>query len=139
MSQPPTLILETAVYASDLNAAEAFYGGLLGLERIVRSGERHVFYRCGSGILLIFNPDATEVADTRSPWPVPPHGARGPGHLCFAAEPIGLEAWKDRLVAAGIAIEAELRWPSGGRSFYFRDPAGNSLEIAEARIWGSPS
>jgi catechol 2,3-dioxygenase-like lactoylglutathione lyase family enzyme len=35
----------------------------------------------------------------------------------------------------GIAVEAEVTWPGGGRSLYFRDPAGNSLEIAEARIW----
>ncbi|MGN6582964.1 MAG: glyoxalase/bleomycin resistance/extradiol dioxygenase family protein, partial [Rhizobiaceae bacterium] len=25
---------------------------------------------------------------------------------------------------------------SGGRSIYFRDPAGNSIEFAEPRIWG---
>ena len=26
-------------------------------------------------------------------------------------------------------------WPGGGQSFYVRDPAGNSVEFAEARIW----
>ncbi|TNC73729.1 VOC family protein [Rubellimicrobium roseum] len=133
---PPALILETAIYAEDLDAAEAFYGDVLGLARISRVGRRHVFYRCGPGVLLIFNPAETEVVDPASPLPVPPHGARGPGHLCFAAEPLGLAAWRARLEAAGIAIEAETDWPSGGRSFYFRDPAGNSLEVAEARIWG---
>jgi catechol 2,3-dioxygenase-like lactoylglutathione lyase family enzyme len=30
------------------------------------------------------------------------------------------------------------RRPRGGRSFYFRDPAGNSLELATPRIWGLP-
>ena len=48
-------ILETALYVDDLDAAEAFYGELLGLERVLRAGDRHVFYRCGPGILLIFN------------------------------------------------------------------------------------
>jgi catechol 2,3-dioxygenase-like lactoylglutathione lyase family enzyme len=135
MSDAPSLILETAVYVDDLEAADAFYGGLLGLASIGRMAGRHLFYRCGAGVLLVFDPKATEVVDPKSPFPVPPHGARGPGHLCFAAEPLGLGAWRERLEGAGVAIEAEVTWPGGGRSVYFRDPAGNSLEVAEARIW----
>jgi catechol 2,3-dioxygenase-like lactoylglutathione lyase family enzyme len=133
--EPPALILETAVYVDDLGAAEAFYEGVLGLERIGRVPGRHVFYRAGAGVLLVFNPAATEVVDPKSPLPVPAHGARGPGHLCFAAEPLGIEAWRERLVADGVVVEAEVSWPNGARSFYFRDPAGNSLEVAEARLW----
>lgn len=136
MAEPPRLVLESALYAEDLDAAEAFYGGALGLERIGRVPGRHVFFRCGPGVLLIFNPAATEVVDPKSPLPVPTHGARGPGHLAFAAEPLGLEAWRERIELRGITVEAEVEWPGGGRSFYFRDPAGNSLEVAEARIWG---
>ena len=37
-----------------------------------------------------------------------------------------------------MTIEQEVDWPRGGRSFYFRDPAGNSLELATPRIWGLP-
>lgn len=135
MTDAPSLILETAIYVDDLGAAEGFYGGVLGLERIGRAEGRHVFYRVGPGVLLVFRPEATEVVDPASPLPVPPHGARGPGHLCFAAEPLGIGAWRERLAASGVAIEAEVAWPGGGRSVYFRDPAGNSLEVAEARIW----
>ena len=135
MPEPPSLILESALYVDDLDAAEVFYGGVLGLEGIGRAPGRHAFFRCGPGILLIFDPSATEVADPRSPIAVPPHGARGPGHLCFAAEPLGLDAWRERLITSGIAIESEVEWPGGGRSIYLRDPAGNSLEVAEARIW----
>jgi catechol 2,3-dioxygenase-like lactoylglutathione lyase family enzyme len=138
VSEAPELILETAIYVDDLDAAEAFYGGVLGLSRIGRVPGRHVFFRCGAGVLLVFDPAATEVVDPKSPLPVPPHGARGPGHLCFAAEPLGLDAWRERLVARGVEVEAEVTWPGGGRSFYFRDPAGNSLEVAEARIWDRP-
>ena len=43
--------------------------------------------------------------------------------------------WKAALEASGVAIEADFRWPSGGRSIYFRDPSGNSLEFAEPKIW----
>ena len=135
MSAVPSHILETAVYVDDLGAAEAFYGGLLGLEMIGRAPGRHVFFRCGAGVLLVFDPAATEVVDPSARIAVPPHGARGPGHLCFAAEPLGIEGWRERLAELGIEVEAEVTWPGGGRSLYFRDPAGNSLEIAEARIW----
>lgn len=135
MTEAPSAVLESAVYVDDLDAAEAFYGGRLGLPLIGRVAGRHAFFRCGAGVVLVFRPDATEVVDPASPLAVPPHGARGPGHLCFAAEPLGIDAWRERLVQRGIALESEVTWPWGGRSLYFRDPAGNSLEIAEARIW----
>jgi catechol 2,3-dioxygenase-like lactoylglutathione lyase family enzyme len=135
MVDAPAMVLESALYADDLDAAEAFYAGRLGLEVITRGPGRHVFFRCGAGVVLVFNPAATEVSDPRSPLAVPTHGARGRGHLCFAAEPLGIERWRDRLGEACVPIEAEVSWPNGARSLYFRDPAGNSLEIAEARLW----
>jgi catechol 2,3-dioxygenase-like lactoylglutathione lyase family enzyme len=52
-------MLETALYADDLDKAEAFYEGILGLDKISRVANRHVFYRCGPGVLLIFNPEET--------------------------------------------------------------------------------
>src|SRR5687767_10306309 len=82
---PPAAILETALYAPDLDAAEAFYGTLLGLPKVTRAGDRHVFFRLGTAMLLIFNPAETERPSTDPALPVPPHGAHGPGHLAFAA------------------------------------------------------
>lgn len=131
-------VLEASLYVSDLAAAEAFYGEVLGLERIGRVEGRHVFFRCGETVVLLFDPVATEVpppADAK--LPVPPHGSRGPGHLCFAAGADEIDAWARHLRERGVAVEAEVSWPRGGRSIYFRDPAGNSLEFAEPRIWGS--
>ena len=133
----PSAILETALYVGDLDAAEAFYLDVLGLAPITRVEGRHAFFRCGEGVLLLFNAAATEIPpapDAR--LPVPPHGARGPGHLCFAASAEEIESWKERLSGHGVAIEADFEWPNGGRSIYFRDPSGNSLEFAERRIWG---
>ncbi len=132
---PPDAILEAALYAADLDAAERFYGSLLGLERIARVGERHVFYRVGAGVLLIFNSSETRKPPNDPDLPVPPHGARGPGHFCFAVEGEALDGWRARLQAAGVVIEADFHWPNGARSIYFRDPAGNSLEMAEPRLW----
>ena len=71
--EPPRLaaILETALYAPDLDAAEAFYGGVLGLERATRAGNRHVFFRLGNAMLLIFNPAETERPPHDPALPVP--------------------------------------------------------------------
>lgn len=131
---PPSAVLESALYAEDLDAAVAFYGRL-GLPLIARASGRHAFFRCGAGVLLVFDPRATIAPPPPGALPVPFHGGRGPGHLCFAAEPQGIDWWRDRLAALAVPVEAELSWPGGGRSLYFRDPAGNSLEVAEARIW----
>lgn len=133
----PSAILETAIYADDLDAAESFYGGVLALEKISRAGNRHVFFRCGNSVLLVFNPAETvkpPAPDAR--LPVPPHGTRGDGHVCFRASEAEIDGWKKRLSEAGVAIEAEFEWPQGGRSIYLRDPAGNSVEFANPSIWG---
>lgn len=136
MVSPIAAILETALYVDDLDAAEQFYGGVLGLERISRGGDRHVFFRCGPGVLLIFNPDETVIPAPPDALPVPAHGARGQGHACFRLVDDDFAALLDRLAANGIAIESDLHWPNGARSVYFRDPAGNSLECAEGKLWG---
>ncbi len=136
MSTPIGGILETALYAADLDAAEAFYSGVLGLKKISSVAGRHVFFRCGAGVLLVFNPEATMEPPRVGTLPVPIHGAQGPGHTCFRVLPAEMDLMRDRLKAQGIAIEADFRWPNGARSLYFRDPAGNSLECAEPALWG---
>jgi catechol 2,3-dioxygenase-like lactoylglutathione lyase family enzyme len=133
----PAAILETALYAPDLDAAEAFYGALLGLPKVTRAGNRHVFFRLDRAMLLVFNPAETARPPHDPALPVPPHGAHGPGHVAFAAAVHDLDRWRARLEAAGVAIEADFRWPgSQARSLYVRDPAGNSVEFAEPRLWG---
>ncbi len=136
MTMTPAGILETVLYARDLVAIDTFYRDVLGLDPFARADGRHLFYRCGDQVLLIFNPDATRVPPALGALPVPPHGADGQGHVCFRAARADIDAWRGRLAAAGVAIEADFEWPGGGRSIYFRDPAGNCLEFAEPRIWG---
>lgn len=131
----PNGVLEAALYAVDLDAAEAFYGGVLGLERVQRAGERHVFFRAGGTVVLVFNPNQTVHPSGNDDLPVPPHGAKGPGHLCFSTRPADLDLWLARFDATGVEIEADFRWPNGARSIYVRDPAGNSIEFAEPRLW----
>lgn len=135
MTQPLEGVLETAIYAADLDAAEAFYGGVLGLEKVTRQTNRHLFYRCGPGILLIFNPAETAKPVPAGALPVPSHGATGPGHVCFRVRGEQIEGIVERLQAADVPVESDFCWPNGARSIYFRDPAGNSLECAEPRLW----
>ena len=129
--RPIDRVLETILYVSDLDAAERFYGDVLGLELDSRKAGLFVFFRCGDGMLLLFEPEAASAGRN-----VPAHGAKGPGHACFAVPERDLDRWRARLEAAGVAIEQATDWPRGGRSFYFRDPAGNSLELATPQIWG---
>jgi len=131
----PQGVLETVIYANDLGLAETFYRDVLGMAPFARVEGRHLFYRCGNQVFLIFNPQATREVSTAG-IPVPPHGADGPGHICFRAGAADIDAWHDRLTSNGVEIEMDFEWPQGGRSIYFRDPAGNCLEFAEPRIWG---
>ncbi|MDB4474815.1 VOC family protein [Opitutaceae bacterium] len=129
---PPLRVLETCIYAEDLDAAFAFYGKVLGLQLHSRAEGRHLFFHCGQGMVLIFNPEETEKSH---PDEIPAHGSRGSEHVCWAVERDNFDSWRKKLQAAGVEIEHELTWENGARSIYFRDPAGNSLEFATPRLW----
>lgn len=131
----PTALLEAALYVDDLNTAANFYGQTLGLNEELRVPGRHVFFRVGQTILLIFDANVTAEGSSNPRFPVPAHGAHGPGHLCFAASRAEIDQWRTHLETAGHPIEADFDWPGGAHSIYFRDPAGNSIEIAEPRLW----
>src|SRR5688500_13922838 len=49
-------VLESCLYATDLAAAERFYGEVLGLALHGKQPGRHVFFHCGERMVLIFNP-----------------------------------------------------------------------------------
>jgi catechol 2,3-dioxygenase-like lactoylglutathione lyase family enzyme len=126
-------VLESALYVDDLAAAERFYWRVLGLEAFSREEGRHVFFRCGSAVVLLFNPDQTIKPNNAI---APTHGSHGAGHLAFAVEEGEINDWREHLRRQGVPIEKEVDWPGGGHSIYFRDPAGNSLELATPSLWG---
>jgi catechol 2,3-dioxygenase-like lactoylglutathione lyase family enzyme len=128
-------VVETAFYVDDLQATETFYRTVLGLPVIGKEPGRHVFFRVGeASVLLAFQADATLKGDQ-----LPPHGASGPGHFALGIERQSLDAWRQHLKNHSVAIEKEVEWPRGGKSLYFRDPAGNLVELVTPGVWGLPS
>lgn len=134
----PTLkvseVLEIALYVTDLAAAEHFYTEILGLSLYSKVAGRHVFLRCGARMVLLFNAKAT-IDSESGPLGVPQHGMSGEGHIAFAVRDHEIDQWQEHLTAHGINIEKEICWEKG-RSIYFRDPSGNSVEITSPVIWG---
>ena len=127
---PPTAsVLETVLYFTDERRTERFYSDVMGFRLVRREPGRSLFYRAGSSVLLLFRPDETLRGDK-----LPPHGATGPGHTCFLVPPDAYEAWHRHLRTRGVDVIQEVDWDRG-KTFYFHDPYGNVLEIANADIW----
>jgi catechol 2,3-dioxygenase-like lactoylglutathione lyase family enzyme len=66
------------------------------------------------------------------------HGSTGPGHVCLVADAGRYDELRDRIAGAGIEITHDHGWSAGKRSFYFKDPADNLLEVADADLWPEP-
>ena len=129
-------IMETALYVDDLEGAENFYSHVLGLEKIYGVAGRLLTFRCEESILLVFNPDHTEREQTViNGGIIPLHGTRGQGHMAFRVHKNELDSWRAHFRNARVPIESEVSWPNGAHSIYFRDPAGNSLELATPEMW----
>ena len=128
-------VVETAIFVYDLQAAETFYKKVLGLPVIGEEPGRHVFFQAGeASVLLAFRAEATLKGDQ-----LPPHGATGPGHFALGIEAEAFNAWRKLLHGHGVTIVKVVEWPRGGKSLYFRDPAGNSVELVTPGVWGLPS
>ncbi len=124
-------IMETCIYVDDLDAAADFYQRILGFHLVSRFESRHVFFRVGESMLLLFDPNESCVGKD-----VPGHGAKGPGHVAFDVRREEFSDWRDQLTASGVEVEREVEWgDGGGYSIYFRDPAGNSLELTCPETW----
>jgi catechol 2,3-dioxygenase-like lactoylglutathione lyase family enzyme len=127
-------LVEAAIYADDLDQAAAFYADVLGLEVLTKKPGRHVFFRVGDSVLLVFRSEVTLAGGF-----LPPHGTEGPSHFALGIPTQSMEQWRKHLADRGIDVEKEVEWPGGGQSLYFRDPAGNSVELVTRGLWGLPS
>ncbi|HEU4436705.1 MAG TPA: VOC family protein [candidate division Zixibacteria bacterium] len=123
-------ILETALYAVDMAAAEKFYSDVLELPLLTKEPGRSLAYMVGVDMLLIFYaPESLKKTN------LPAHGASGPGHVAFEIDENEYETWKEHLTGSNVVIEKEVTWKSSARSLYFRDPSDNVLEIATPGVW----
>ena len=128
---PVNRVIETAIYCNDLDAAENFYSGILGLKKFWRGDDRDLFFAVGDTVLLIFNAKETAKRGT-----LPPHGATGPGHFALQIDPGQFDSWRAHLQLSGVRIEKEHEWSDGvSRSLYFRDPSGNLVELVTRPMW----
>jgi catechol 2,3-dioxygenase-like lactoylglutathione lyase family enzyme len=128
-------VLETSLYVTDLDRAIRFYRDVLGLREIPDAhfaGGRGAALQVGTGpsVLLLFCARITLQGGD-----LPAHGTVGGGHAAFRVDASEMPAWRKRLAEHGVEIEKEVAFGVNPPSIYFRDPDGNSLELAVASIW----
>lgn len=133
----PTLrgILETAVYVDDLEAAHAFYNGVLGLALMTDGPRLRAYDVAPNQVLLVFQRGSTAEDVPTSGGLIPGHHGQGNAHFAFAIAEDQLQPWRDHLKACDVEIVSEVSWSKGGCSLYFYDPDGNVLEMAVAPLW----
>ena len=127
-------IIETVLYCDDVQEMLNFYQKFFGFEIMQKSLPRGVFLKCGESILAIFNRSMTRDGNQIAPS----HSATGIQHMAFEIPDGEYEEWKNILIQKGLNIVQEITWESrnnNSKSFYFQDPAGHNIEIAEKKLW----
>jgi catechol-2,3-dioxygenase len=116
-----------------------FYTSILGLEFVSEEQDRSVLLKAGQSMLLIFNPNKTLVSiENSATIQFPTHGAFTPPSIVHFALEIDKENYdnaKQMLNEKNIKIEKEVTWEKGTNSIYFRDTAGNPVEIITPGAW----
>ena len=110
-----------ALYVKDLEAAEGFYTGLLGMAVEWRPDADNLYLSSGNDNLALHRAS-------------PGYEMSGPQHLDHigfilrTAEDV--DAWHEYLKAHGVRIMAVPRTHrDGARSFYCQDPDGNTVQM----------
>lgn len=122
MTKRPNLIhgiCELTLESDDPKAMERFYCETIGLEVLSREEDR-IWLACGERTRLgLWTRGEKE------------HGDRGGRHVHFAfsVHPGELDTLRSRLHEQGVDFEGPVEHDGGDRSVYFRDPAGNLLEV----------
>jgi catechol 2,3-dioxygenase-like lactoylglutathione lyase family enzyme len=137
-SAPPIQgVVETILYAEDLERTTAFYRDVMGLAPMTGHDGRFQSFDAGANrVLLLFKRGAT-----LTPQPVetggiiPPHDGHGPQHIAFGIAVDNYDGWCGWLRARGVTLESETKWKRGGRSVYFRDPDEHLVELVTPGIW----
>ena len=133
-------LVETSLYVRDLERSERFYSNVLGLEVFTRKPGRHVFFKAGRGMLLVFNPSYLKAEkEKEGDMALPQVYELGKTHIAFEIRREDYDGWKQVLSENGVKVEHESGWGKGNRSIYFRDPDGNVVELIEPGSWPIPA
>ena len=131
-------LLETSIYVTDLDRAEAFYRRVFGLELFLRDDRMSALGLPGNAVLLLFaKGGSVQPTPTDGGGDIPPHDGGGSVHLCLAIPAGELERWEAHLAAQSVPIESRIVWPRGGTSLYIRDPDNSLTELATPGLWPS--
>jgi glyoxylase I family protein len=117
----PPAVHHLAVLVRDLDRAEAFYAGVLGLPVIERWTDaggrpRSIWLGLGGGAFLAVEKATAEV---------PHEGASGWHCVALAIARDEREPWRARLAAAGHPVERETQF-----TLYTRDPDGALVALS---------
>src|SRR5262245_48606016 len=110
-------LYEVAIRVKDLDASEAFYRRVLGLDVGLRDERRRwLFLRAGGEAGMVV------LQEDKETW--------SPQHLAFTVEAGDLEAAAAALRGHGVAVEGPVyhAWMPA-HSVYFSDPDGHALEL----------
>ena len=128
-------ILETCLYAADLEKSAQFYERIFGFNRMLSNERICAFDVNGRDVLILFLQGGTTLPVELPGGVLPPHDGSGQSHFAFAIPAEDLAAWEKHLIDNGVAIESHVHWESGGDSLYFRDPDLHLAELATPGIW----
>ena len=130
-------VVETGIYVTDLPRAVTFYEELFGFPRLFFDDRLCAFDVGGESVLLVFRQGGTPAPVEMPGGVVPPHDGSGPVHFALGIDEAEFDDWEQALRRSGIEIESRINWPRGGKSLYFRDPDGHSLELVTRRCWAT--
>jgi len=110
-------LYEVAIRVKDLQRAEAFYKGVLGLEEGIRDDRRNwLFLRAGGDAGMVV------LQEDKGEWPTQ--------HFAFTAVDADMDRAASMLREKGIDVQGPVThdWMPA-KSIYFEDPDGHALEL----------
>ena len=87
-------LLESSLYARDLQRTAAFYRDILGLKALVETPRLVAFEIAARSVLLVFQAGATEADVVEARGVIPGHDGRGRLHFALSIAAADLEGWR---------------------------------------------